>query len=839
VEQLPVNESDVEVIEEEAESLARAMASAWHRGERPVAEEVLSRHPEVAGCPEAAVRLIYEEILLRREHGETPDESETLDRFPRWRAELAILLACDRLVEPGDLATSSSKPKAQPAWPEVGTRLGGFRLIANLGSGTIGRTYLASDPDLADRPVVLKLTARGLAEHVTLARLQHTNVVPLYAAPEFPERHLRALCMPYLGGTSLDRVLAEIRRRGGGRPTGESIVEAIDRVQAKVPVQVRSVGPARRYLADVSYAEAMAWIAARLADALQDAHDRGLVHMDVKAANVLIAADGTPMLLDFHLAREPVRPDGPPPAWIGGTPHSMAPEQRAAMDAVREQRPIIVGVDGRADIYALGRLMDEAFAIPRGNEDVSPGLRAIIDRCIAEDPRDRYPHASGLADDLRLHLKNEPLRGVPNRSLRERWAKWRKRSPYALSRSAFLASMLAAMLGVASYGRQRLDAAEAALFQARGQLLGHHYDEAMRSANEGLALAWIWPTGDATRHALGDIRDLTQRAHSAQELHSIVEMLRFVCGADIRSSQLDSLRRLPRLGDLWESRRALARSGRLALDTDLTRQISDDLRDLATLGASLGVMLASDPAAKAEAHRQALTYLADASSLLGPSRALAEACKFHAQALGLTNQAADATKVAASLPLDTAADHHALGLAKLQAGDLVAALAAFDRAVELDPNGFWNNFHHGATAYRLGHFADAVADFRACITLAPKSADCYYDRALAYSALNQSDRALRDYEHALRLKPDFVDASLNIGLIHYHRKQYRDAETSLQNALRLQPRSPIVHYNLALVRLAQGDREGCLENLKAASGLPQAEELRNRLLREDKARNGR
>ena len=828
---LSIDEREADLVEDEAESLARAMASAWQRGERPVAEEVISRHPKLAARPEAAVRLIYEEMILRREHGEGADESAMLARYPRWRAELAMLLACDRLVEPDDLATLPAG-KAAPAWPEVGARLGGFRLIATLGAGTIGRTYLASDPDLADRPVVLKLTARGLAEHVTLARLQHTNVVPLYAAPEFPDLDLRALCMPYLGGASLDRVLADLGRRGEGRLTGLSIVEAIDSVQSKVAVQVRSEGPARRFLGDVSYPDAIAWIAARLADALHDAHDRGLVHMDVKPANVLIAADGTPMLLDFHLAREPVRPDAAPPTWIGGTPHSMAPEQRDAMEAVREHRPIIVGVDGRADIYALGHLMQEAFAVPRGEDGVTPGLRAILGRCLATDPVDRYPDGASLADDLRRHLKDEPLRGVANRSLAERWGKWRRRRPDALSRTALLAMLMAAMLSLAVFAKHQLDGAKSLLIHASGQLIGRHYDQAMRSADEGLSLAWVWPTGRATRRSLADIRDLTLRADAAEDLHAIVDTLRFVSGTEIGPSDINTLRRLPRLGDLWDSRRGLATVGALALDADLARQVVEDLRDLATLGSDLGVKLAADAPGRTEAHRRGLACLDDAETLLGRSRAIAEARRSHAQALGLTDLAASAARVVETLPLATAADHHSVGLGRLAASDLQAAIAAFDRAVELEPNGFWYTFHRGVTAYRLAQFADAFADFHACVALAPKSADCFYNRALTNAALGHADRALRDYEQAIRLKPDFFEANLNVGLIHYGLKRYREAEDSFRRALQIQPGAPIAHFNVALVRLAQGDRDGCLQHLKNASDLPQARELRDRLLQD-------
>ena len=78
--------------------------------------------------------------------------------------------------------------------------------------------------------------------------------------------------------------------------------------------------------------------------------------MDVKPSNVLLTADGQPMLLDFHLARGPISPDQPAPAWLGGTPDYTSPEQQAAMTAVRDGKRVPHAVDGRADLYSLGLL---------------------------------------------------------------------------------------------------------------------------------------------------------------------------------------------------------------------------------------------------------------------------------------------------------------------------------------------------------------------------------------------------------------------------------------------------------------------------------------------------
>src|SRR5436309_3367831 len=116
-----------------------------------------------------------------------------------------------------------------------GGPLGRFRLLALLGSGAQGHVYLATQPGLADRPVVLKLTRRTGGEHLTLARLQHANVVPLYAAQDEPALDVRLLCMPYFGGAPLDRVLDALAGTPPARRTGRDLLAALDRLQAAAP----------------------------------------------------------------------------------------------------------------------------------------------------------------------------------------------------------------------------------------------------------------------------------------------------------------------------------------------------------------------------------------------------------------------------------------------------------------------------------------------------------------------------------------------------------------------------------------------------------------------------
>jgi serine/threonine protein kinase len=300
-----------------AERLARRMASARQRGETLAAEQVFDDHPELLEYPEAALWLVAEEIAIRQAAGEEVTTLEISRRFPQWRERLLPLMD---LRYPGHPLGLHLGPA------DAGEMTVGYRVIAELGRGVLGQVLLAADPALADRPVVLKLTPRLGQEHLALAQLQHPNIMPLYSAREFENRNTRVLCMPYLGGATLARLLDELRVIPPAARTGRGFLEALDRAQGASPFPLPKAGPERLILIRASYVEAVCRIGACLAEALHYAHERGLLHLDLKPANVLLAADGRPVLLDFHLARGPIAAGAPAPERIGGTPGAMSPE---------------------------------------------------------------------------------------------------------------------------------------------------------------------------------------------------------------------------------------------------------------------------------------------------------------------------------------------------------------------------------------------------------------------------------------------------------------------------------------------------------------------------------
>ena len=411
----------------------------WNAGQPLLVEQLLAEHPSWDSRSDLVFQLVCEEICLRREQGESVSISGLASRFPHWRSQLEVLLECQRLFE--DEATH---------FPEVGSTVGEFRLVTELGRGAHSRVFLAHQTPLGDRPVVLKVVPMGTYEHLCLARLQHTYIVPLYSAHPDPEAERVLLCMPYFGQHSLASVLANLRHIPIASRSGRHLLRELDKTDPDLP-ELPSKSSARKFLSRVSYTSSICWLGVCLAEAVQYAHERELIHLDIKPSNILLTADAQPMLLDFHLAQRPLEVGQVESPWVGGTPPYMSPEQREALLEIARGEPISFPVDGRSDIYSLGATLCEALGaeppregrwqIPR--QAISTGLADILARCLSDDPRDRYPDPAALAEDLRRHLNHQPLRGVANRSLPERWQKWRARNPHALAQTGLVCAALA------------------------------------------------------------------------------------------------------------------------------------------------------------------------------------------------------------------------------------------------------------------------------------------------------------------------------------------------------------------------------------------------------------
>jgi serine/threonine protein kinase len=449
-------------------------------GQRPTAAEYLERFPELAGDADPVLSIVYEEFCLCEECDGGADVDSFCERYPDWKSSLASQLQCHRMISQA-AGASGSRPK----FPKAGEEFEEFQLLSRLGKGGTSRVFLARDVSLGGKHVALKVTMDRGEEPKIQGALDHPHIVPVNSVTYQTETRLCALSMPYQPGLPLDEIVKRVKpsRRPsralalwGVLTDGSSEkLSAGSEVMPKGGAQALPQGDGwRGFPVRGSYSEGAAWIAMVLARALHYAHGRRIYHRDVKPANVLLTVNHGPQLLDFNLAESPHSADNACAALRGGTLPYMAPEQIEAF--LNPDRWAAVGA--AADIYSLGLVLRELLTgqlpdlpkkgvpVPRAmrelidrrrslevavrpfNPAIPPSLEAVVAKCLAFAPANRYTDAESLAKDLERFLNHRPLLNTTNPSRREVMGNYLKRQRRRIVRVAVIGA-IATILGAA------------------------------------------------------------------------------------------------------------------------------------------------------------------------------------------------------------------------------------------------------------------------------------------------------------------------------------------------------------------------------------------------------
>jgi serine/threonine protein kinase/tetratricopeptide (TPR) repeat protein len=817
--------------------------------------------PELGEQPEAIAAICFEDFRARRHRGRSLVASRWSHhpaiQNQSWFLELQSASlemesscvfesengACGNIQteESSSSASSSASSLSSAETLEDTVVLGDFELAGLLGQGAFSKVYLARQKSLGGRYVAIKVVHEPLREASHLARLQHTGIVPLYSCHRTRDKWI--LCMPYSGSATLADWM-----KGEATPssrTGQSLVATIQNAQNRITEagsQVR--GPydfsilnadqksslrawhnaatqPLHQLASMPAAEFSLWIARRLASALAHAHQRGIVHGDLKPANILIRNDGEPALIDFNLSQIT---DAAPKSWRGGTFPYMAAEQLKAIIA-RIKDP----ARSNGDVFAFGVILFEIvegqlpFGVPaslaetdlqlavqqrasipefRERQTCTEGLRSIIRKCLTEDPANRYSSAATLLEDLDCEAANVPLRHASESFVRSRLPKLIRRFPRLFSGGSItIASLLLIgilMNSLLSFKQrsERLASLEAikafeqqsdlrfARFlqmdsstdqQAPGftpndlmllqTLVSEHLSPEVDLATEDrtraeerlLALAFI--------EAHGSLRSSAARNARRESLQTLITLL----PASAKSSQV---------GQLIQAIASGTPAAKTALSSQktATARVSTPVNSAERTIDALALMLQSEP-------RKSLELL-------------------------------EYTDPPESLRL---IHWMTCGRALLEIGESRRAVTAFTMAMRgSSASGVLLN--RGMAYFRLGSLSEADADFTTCIQQSSADVSGYLNRYAVRTAMGRTNEAMLDLNRAIELQPESARLRLIRSRELRSAGHLKAAREDFEFAMKSRPSSVEDWLSVALAKLSM-DPQQSLQDLESAETL--------------------
>ncbi|WP_373650255.1 serine/threonine protein kinase [Schlesneria sp. DSM 10557] len=437
--------------------------------------------------------------LKELEQGHTPDRQAYFRLYP----ELAEALSdCFDGIELAHSMRPAPPVAPLPEFPV--SPIGDFQIVREIGRGGMGVVYEAVQLSLGRRialkvlPFASALDTRQLQrfknEAQAAAQLHHSNIVPVYAVG--CDRGVHFYAMQLINGRSLAEVILELR--GDERESPRPPTEATTAVhQPLVTVANTNLRVPQKTGRDRQQFRSAAQIAKQVAEALEYAHEAGVVHRDIKPANLLLDSKGAVWVTDFGLAQVVADVGITQTGDLVGTLRYMSPEQAAGRR---------VPVDHRTDVYSLGATLYELLTLqpifaaqdrptllqqifneePRPPQQVNRAipieLETIVLKAIAKNPAERYATAGEMAADLTRFLEERPIL-ARRPTLFDKLRKWMRRHP-AFVRTTLALLVCGTLVLAYGYRRERQRAAEA---EARFQLARRAADELIRIAEDELS----------------------------------------------------------------------------------------------------------------------------------------------------------------------------------------------------------------------------------------------------------------------------------------------------------------------------------------------------------------
>ena len=391
-------------------------------------EQYLEQWPLLLEDGKPPLDLVFEDYQVRQQADLPVSLTQYCTRFPHCASAL------NRMIGTHSGGSTMGGRIARPIRTfEPGESVDDFQIVSQLGKGAFATVYLARQVSM-QRLVALKISADKGVEHQVLAQLDHPYIVRVYDVRKMPELGARLLYMQYVSGGTLLDAIKTLRQSDTGKRSdqlsGQSLLGAIDRSLVSRGESPPTDSQNRDRLAGLDWPRAVALIGSQLAAGLAFAHRQNVLHRDLKPANILLAANGTPQLVDFNISYSNKIDGVTPAAYFGGSLAYMSPEQLEAFSP--DHQRTAESLDERADLFSLGCILfelltgDKAFpAVPtqgnvrqmlaetlrqrqRGLSEEArkklvatpPLLKDAIEHCLHPDSLRRYPTAVPLSRQL-------------------------------------------------------------------------------------------------------------------------------------------------------------------------------------------------------------------------------------------------------------------------------------------------------------------------------------------------------------------------------------------------------------------------------------------------------
>jgi serine/threonine protein kinase/Flp pilus assembly protein TadD len=784
---------------------------------------------------------VVEELTNRLQAGESVDVESYVRKHPEHAERLRQLLpALEMLAELSrSIHTGSDSVAADVSGEHLAGMLGDFRIVREAGKGGMGVVYEAEQISLRRRvalkvlPFAATMDPRHLQrfhnEAQAAASLHHTNIVPVHFVG--CERGVHFYAMQFIDGQPLSEIIRQMRHVEKKTAAEEERTIAYQRSQAddaSTPSPAAQVTPltgeGRR---GRDYFRKVAELGIQAAEALDHAHQLGIVHRDIKPGNLMLDVRGNLWVTDFGLAHmQHSEASLTATGQALGTPRYMSPEQALAKR---------VPIDHRTDVYSLGVTLYELLTLrpafptddrhellrqiafneptkPRRLERTIPAeMEIIILKAMEKRPQDRYATAQELADDLERWLKHEPIR-ARRPSLLQRASKWIRRHKPAAAASVVVLLMTLILAGY---------------------VVWTHHDRGIRREASQKAIL----TALADSQQWQEQRRLSEALSAARRANGLLD------GADLEESlrlqvrsRVADLELLEKLDNIHLEKLTSVRDGHFdhkAADASYEQTFRDAGLDVEILPpeevaekirrSTVAVELAAVIQQWAEDRRQirgkddpSCEALYRVAYQVDPDPGRMQVWKALQRRDRKALLAIATSEDAFRLPLPSLA---LLGAILSRDNDACGQVEMFLReAQKLHPNDFWLNhvlfiFFASMQPPRL---EEAIRFATVAVALRPDSPGAHFNLGNALFKKRQWDEAIAEYREAIRLKKDYAEAHNGLGGAFSENGQLGKARAEFEEAIRLKNDHAVPHYNLGNIHRNQGDLDGAISEYRQA-----------------------